>query len=140
MPNLSFEIKDGKVVGRELLWDSVKRFFHTIQADGRFIWPMPEKEKKNRSIQQNKYYHGVVCKLVAGYTGYTPDESHQEMAKLFLSYEKNGKRFVKSTTKLKTVEFEEYMESCRRFAAMELQIYIPLPNENSNFFYDLSNS
>lgn len=137
MPNISFEIKEGKIVGRELLWKSVKRFFHTIPADGRYVWPMPEKEKKTRSLKQNKYYHGVVCKLISEHTGYTSDEVHQLLAEQFISYEKNGKQFVKSTTKLKTAEFEEYLESCRRFGAMELQVYIPLPNEPNNYFYSM---
>lgn len=138
MPSISFVVKDGKVVCRELLWDSVKRFFQTIQADGRYVWSMPEKESRTRSKEQNGYYWKVICNLVSDHTGYTPDESHQEMASLFLSYEKDGKTFVKSTTKLKTAEFEDYMESCRRWAAVELQIYLPMPNESSNFFYSLS--
>lgn len=138
MPSLSFEIKDGKIVGREWLWESVKRFFQTIRIDGRYIWPMPEKEKKTRSVQQNKYYHGVVCKLISDYTGYMSEEVHQILAENFLSYERDGRTFTKSTTKLKTADFEDYMEKCRRWAAMELQVYVPLPNEPNNYFYDLS--
>ena len=137
MPSISFEIKDGKVIGREWLWKSVKRFFQTIRADGRYVWKMPEKEKNTRSIQQNKYYWKVICGLVSDHSGFTPKESHQEMGKLFLSYEKNGKTFVKSTTELSTKKFEVYMESCRRWAAMELQVYCPLQNEPANYFYSL---
>ena len=137
MPSISFAVKAGKIVGREWLWKSVKRFFQATLDDGRYVWPMPEKEKKTRSVQQNRYYHGVVCKLISGHTGYTGDEVHQIMAEQFLSYEKNGKQFVKSTTKLKTAEFEEYLEACRRFAAIEMQVYIPLPNEPSTFYYSL---
>lgn len=137
MPTLTFEIRDGKLQGREWLWSSLKRFFQTLKSDGKYVWPMPEKEKKNRSGQQNKYYWGVICKLVSDHTGYTPDEMHQIMADNFLSYEKDGKRFTLSTTKLKTAEFEAYMEDCRRWAAMELQVYVPLPNESGNFFYEM---
>jgi len=32
---------------------------------------------------------------------------------------------------------EIYLESVRRFAAMELFIYIPLPNEPDNFYYEV---
>ena len=137
MTKISFEIKDGKIVGKDLLWDSVKRYFQTIQADGRYVWNMPEKVRHTRSIQQNRYYHGVVCKLIADHTGYSGDEIHQLLAEQFLSYEKGGKSFVRSTTKLKTAEFENYLESCRRWAAMDLQVYIPLPNERDNFFYEM---
>lgn len=135
MPNISFVIEDGKIVGRERLWNSVKIFFKTIKADGRYVWPMPGKEKRTRSIQQNRYYWSVICKLVSDHTGYTTEESHQIMAEMFLSYEKDSRTFVGSTTKLKTAGFEHYMESCRRWAATDLQIYIPEPNCPDQFYY-----
>jgi len=137
MSALTFEIKDGKLIGREWLWHALKRVFMTIKSDGRYVWPLPEKEKKQRSKQQNRYYFGVVCKLAGDYCGYEQDEMHQEFAKKFLSYEKDGKTFVKSTTKLKTKEFEDYMEKCRMFAAEEFRCYIPLPNEPHNYYYDM---
>jgi hypothetical protein len=89
------------------------------------------KEAKNkRSLQQNKYYWGVVVEIVAEHTGYNPHEAHQELAEMFLSYtHENGKRFVESTTELNTLEFEKYTEKCRIWAASELQVTIPLPNE-----------
>jgi hypothetical protein len=55
---------------------------------------------------------------------------------MFLKYEKNGHVFIKSTTKLSTVEFEDYMESIRRFASMELSLWIPEPNEKNHFYYE----
>lgn len=136
MPTFIFKIENGKVQGREWLWTSIKRFFMTL-PDGEYTWPHPAKPKKSRSNQQNRYYWGVVCKLVSDHTGYMPEEVHQIMAEKFLSYEKDGRVFTRSTTKLKTAEFEDYMEKCRRWAAMELQVYIPLPNEPGNYFYDL---
>lgn len=137
MPSLTFEIKEGKIVGREWLWHSVKRIFQAIHEDGRYVWQMPEKEKKNRSKQQNAYMWAVVYDLISKHTGYTPDECHQILAEMFLSYEKDGRSFTMSTTKLKTLEFEDYLERCRRWAAMELQVYCPLPNEPNNFYYQL---
>ena len=139
--NLRFDIKDGHIVEKAALWKSVKSCFEKLSGDGRYIWSMPEKERHIRSIQQNKYYHGVVCKLISDHTGYTCDEIHQILAEQFLSYEKDGRTFVQSTTKLKTTEFESYMEDCRRWASVELQVYIPLPNEdNSNYFYEMKDS
>lgn len=134
--NLRFDIKEGQIVDKAALWESVKSCFANLSGDGRYIWAMPEKERHIRSIQQNKYYHGVVCKLISDHTGYTCDEIHQILAEQFLFYEKDGRSFVKSTTKLKTNEFEAYMEECRRWASAELQVYIPLPNEKSNYFYE----
>ncbi len=89
-----------------------------------------KKAKNKRSLRQNSYYWGVVVALVSDHTGYTTHEAHQELASMFLSYtHENGKRFVKSTTELNTLEFEQYTEKCRRWAATELDITIPLPNE-----------
>lgn len=136
MPSFAFKIENGKVQGREWLWASIKRLFLTL-PDGDYLWPHPEKPKKNRSSQQNRYYWGVVCKLVSDHTGYIPEEAHQIMAKEFLSYEKEGKPFTRSTSKLKTAEFEDYMEKCRRWAAMELQVYIHFPNCSENFYYEM---
>jgi hypothetical protein len=95
-------------------------------------------KKMNRSQKQNAYYWGVVLKIMGDEIGYLPDEIHQLMGKEFLSYErKPGELFVKSTTKLSTVEFEDYLSNVRRFAATELNIYIPLPNE-TEFSYEVA--
>jgi len=136
--NLKFDIKEGQIIDKAALWESVKICFANLSGDGRYIWAMPEKERHIRSIQQNKYYWSVICKLISDHTGYTSDEIHQILAEQFLSYEKDGRTFVQSTTKLKTTDFEAYMEECRRWASMELQVYIPLPNEdNSNYYYEM---
>jgi hypothetical protein len=71
----------------------------------------------------------VVEKIIAQHTGYTSEETHQVLAAMFLSYESNGRTFVRSTTKLNTVEFSDYSERCRTWAQTEMDVYIPLPNE-----------
>lgn len=96
--------------------------------DGMYFVDIRE-SKKSRSLQQNRYYWGVVIDILSRDTGYYPEEIHQLMAKKFLSYEKKGEVFVKSTTMLSTTEFEEYLSKIRIFASMELGIFIPLPNE-----------
>ena len=49
---------------------------------------------------------------------------------LFLRQHAEGKPdTVRSTTKLNTQEFEEYLETVKRWAATDLQLYIPDPNE-----------
>jgi len=86
-------------------------------------------KKQTRSQKQNAYYWGVVLDIIGKDLGYTPEEVHQILAEMFLSYEKDTHIFVKSTTKLNTGEMEGYLENIRRFAAMELSINVPLPNE-----------
>jgi len=85
--------------------------------------------KDRRSIPQNRYYWGVIVTIISSHTGYSLDEAHQELARMFLSYKNGGKDFVKSTTALDTFEAEKYYEQCRHWAWHELNLKIPLPNE-----------
>ena len=96
---------------------------------------------KVRSGEQNRYYHGVVVPLVQSALAeelgevLTKGEVHE-----FLKQQCNWRehvnestgeslRIAHTTTDLSTVEFEDYMERCRRFAAEFLNTVIPLPNE-----------
>ena len=98
------------------------------------------RSKAKRSLPQNKYYWGVIITLFSQQTGYTSNEAHQELAKIHLKYQKDGKEFVKSTTELTTFEFEEYTEKCRLFMWHELNIHVPLPNElTEDFLIQMSN-
>lgn len=123
-----FKIKSGKMeeFNRDLLRNHLSKC-----KDGRYIMTI-EKDHPTRSGQENKFYWGVILKIIGDELGYTPEECHAIFGERFLSYEKNGRQFVKTTTKLKTVEFEEYLEKIRRFAAMDLNIYLPVPNEAPN--------
>lgn len=91
------------------------------------------KPVKVRSNNQNRYYHGVVVKILSDDTGHTTEEMHEILKAKFL-----GRKFVtigsvevevtKSTTDCTTEEFEHYLEQIRAFAATNLGIRIPLPN------------
>jgi hypothetical protein len=98
------------------------------------------KSKKIRSLPQNKYYWGVVVKILGSHIGYTSDEMHQILASKFLSYRKMNGEFVKSTTKLNTLEFENYLDNCRQWASGEMQVHIPLPNEITEEMYMMLNN
>lgn len=98
------------------------------------------KAKRIRSLNQNKYYWGVVLKIISMHTGYTADETHQELAKMFLCYDNNGKKFVRSTTKLTTWEFEQYLEKCRVWSKENMDCVVPLPNEiTEDIYIELNN-
>ena len=91
------------------------------------------KQKRQRSIQANRYYWGVVLKIIGDELGYFPEDTHKIFATMFLKEVfKVGDQSIesyKSTTKLSTVQFEEYLSNIRMFASSELGILIPLPNE-----------
>jgi len=87
-------------------------------------------KKSKRSIEQNSrlwaLYGGI-----AKHLGLEADEVHQLMGYKFLRYQKyvgnKIEEFIKSTTKLNTVEMVEYQESIERWA------------EQGGYFFDGSN-
>ena len=95
--------------------------------------------RTTRSQQQNRFYWGVLVHLLSEHTGYTPDEVHEFLKMKFIPKrlalsDHNGEitdEFVigGSTRKMNTVQFGEFMDECRRFAAEALDVYIPDPNE-----------
>ena len=107
---------------------------HMQKLEGEEVQQTIEKKKKDRSNVQNGYYWGCVLEMTSEYTGFTDEECHQIFRKRFLKYEKlgkNGKRgiFFRSTTDLKTGEFEDYLAKIRQYMAKEYSLIIPLPNE-----------
>lgn len=87
--------------------------------------------RAQRTNAQNRYYFGVVCALLGEHCGYDVQEMHEVLAFRFLRIEdcpitRAPRR--RHTPDTNTVEFSEYVEHCRRFAA-ELGVCIPDPNE-----------
>lgn len=90
------------------------------------------KQKRNkRSDRANRFYFGVVVKLMAEHCGYEVDEMHEALAFRFLRIEDDpltGSPRRKRTPATDTKEFAEYVEACMRFGA-EFGVYIPEPGE-----------
>ena len=89
-----------------------------------------------RSLNQNRFYRGVVIPLLAenfGYSQYEHEELHQLIADKFLGEDRETKlgrlRYRKSTADLDTKEFEEFLDEIRAWALAEYQINVPYPNE-----------
>jgi hypothetical protein len=89
--------------------------------------------RKERSSNQNKYYFGVVVSLLSEHTGYTPDEIHSLLKEKFLSkiivLAGKDERIPRSSTELSTIEWERWMTEIREWAAQELNLVIPEPNQ-----------
>ena len=109
--------------------DDEKGFTEHIKSlDGKFIQLVVRRYRTNRSNNQNRYYFGIVIKILGDELGYMPDEMHEALKWKFLR--KGGKlETVKSTSSLTTIEFEQYLELVRIWALRDLGINIPLPNE-----------
>ena len=102
-----------------------------------------KKYKKQRSIDQNRYYWGCIVQLVydglrdAGYDEIrNPEDAHDMIKEMFFkkiifSKQKGELAMVQSSTNFSTAEFEEKMQSIRQWAQEFLNINIPLPNEQT---------
>lgn len=112
----------------------VQKLFAYCGNKGKFILEI-NKSKSIRSLNQNRFYWGVVLPILSDFFGYSNEEMHQICATTYLRYEKDGKEFTKSTTKLDTKEFENYLEKIRQWASSEHGIHIPLPNEVTEELY-----
>ena len=89
--------------------------------------------KKNRSLSQNKLYF-MWMKVIGDSIGYTSEEMHAIMADEFLTtefveYGGNKIKRDKSTSRLNTKEFTEYLENIDRWAASEMGIVLPSPED-----------
>jgi hypothetical protein len=84
---------------------------------------------KPRSLNENNYYWGVVLALISATTGYEPEEVHEALKHKFLRRPGPKLDRILSTAGLDTIDFEKYLEKIRLWAATELEIVIPLPNE-----------
>lgn len=105
---------------------------------GRSVEILIHRKKKHRSVQQNRYYWLIVT-MLSEHTGFTREELHQILKQRFLKTEKVHEdtgaiyEYTRSTTELTTIEYEDYLESVRRFAAEDFQMTLPLPNEQLQF-------
>lgn len=127
-------IHHGIITGDKLILDNPLRYLDYFKKlSGKRVELTLKEEKSQRSLNQNNYYWGVVLKVLSEHTGYDPDDMHEICRYMFLkSFKTVGNKeleYVKSTADLNTAEFEEYLEKIRRWAAVELNCYTPLPNE-----------
>jgi hypothetical protein len=99
---------------------------------------------------QNGYYWGIVIsEYCQGYHETTEDWITAEEAHETLKRECNFKEIIKeetgeilrvskSTADLSTVDFEIYLEKCRRFIEEWFGITVPLPNEQGDLDFERS--
>lgn len=132
----SAHIKSGRLFirNRRDFDEQIRRF-----KDGWEVEVAVTRRRATRSLSQNAYYWGVVVQYIAEHTGYTGDEVHDILKMMFLPKhlsfaDGNGEvqgEFVigGSTRKLNTLEFGEYMESIKTWAAQTLDVVIPDPTE-----------
>ena len=119
------------IVKGRLQDNRIEDYIKTL-SDGEYEFII-RKPRKERSNQQNKYYRGVIIKIISSEIGYTEDEIHEILKYKFnpayLKIKDEEIRVGKSTTILSTIEFEQMLTKIREWCSMELNLFIPLPNE-----------
>lgn len=105
-----------------------------------------KKNYRQRSLPENAYYWGVVInEFCEGYFDMTGEKIQSDQAHEILKQECNSKEVTnektgqvikvpQTTAKMTTIEFEEYLESCRAFIFEWFNRRVPLPNEQSELF------
>jgi hypothetical protein len=116
-----------KGVLRVDLPSNFERWLMTLE--GQRVTIEVKKFRKNRTDAQNKYWWGVVIDILSKHTGYEPEEMHDAIKIKFMPVERAGLIAGKSTARLTTIEFMELIERVQRWAAQDLQCYIPDPSE-----------
>jgi len=112
--------------------------------DGDYVMEIKERKKK-RSNPQNSYLWTVVNSMVFRRFVELGHDVTIEETHAFLKASFNFKEIIKEdtgevlkiprgTSELSTIEFNEYIERVIRFGAEVLDIYIPLPNEQTELF------
>lgn len=120
------QVKDGKLSLDKA--GQFKDYLHTL--NGKRVELTVEKLKHTRTSNQNRYYHGVVVKLIAQHTGHDPEQIHEALKMMFSPKWHLGDKVIPtSTTRLDTLEFVEYTERCRVWGSEFLGLNIPLPGE-----------
>ena len=136
---------------KERLLD-IERVVHALEElpEDRAWKVTVEEAKRERSNPQNNYYHGVVLERIAQRWGVETQDAHEwlcgtrwgwrdkkvpktprnlsgieSVPRRTTTTDENGRRSV-----LKTMEFEEFIEFARRFAATKLDLFIPDPDPN----------
>lgn len=89
--------------------------------------------KRNRSLQQNNLYWGWLG-IVAQDTGNSTDDihewlKHRFLAPSFVTVNGETQEIRRSTTKLNTKEMSDYMTQVEAWAASELGIILPRPED-----------
>jgi hypothetical protein len=91
--------------------------------------------RRKRSTEQNAFLHAVPLKLICEHTGYEIDDMKTYLLGRAFGWEEYTifgdirKRPLKRSSDLTTAEFSFFMEFCEMWAAQELQLIIPKPNE-----------
>jgi hypothetical protein len=122
------DIFHGTVLNGKLKLDNRQGFSRLVQMlEGREIEIRLAKRRKARSSPQNRFYWGVLIRMMSEHTGHLPDEVHEGFKHHFLVDRiDTGLPRVRSTSSLTTEEFSRYVDDCVQLSA-EMGVIVPDP-------------
>ena len=126
---IGLDVRDGRLAAniRQGIADFIAQF------DGDRIDLTIKRHKSQRSRDQNAYWWAVPVAILAEHCGYEPEQMHYAILGQWRGYIEGlgGQQIPRcvSSSKLNTAEFTELIEWVQRWAAMELDVQIPAPNE-----------
>ena len=105
----------GSITKGRLALDNPDRYLvYMAGLEGKRVELVLRKKRSKRSDQANRYYFGVVVKILGNFCGMDPDEMHSALKVKFLSdhhEDEKGLMKVGSTAKLSTDEFTQYVNA-----------------------------
>lgn len=135
-------IKDGELVispGDKVRFaDELKKF------NGKEVLVEIPDKYKLRTEKQNRYYRGLVCRLISEHTGFTNEEIHQFFRRMLLQYSRKvgGKvyEFTRSTTELNWKEMTDYIEKIRTYVReSETLKSVVIPDPDPDYMFKPKN-
>jgi len=114
----------GKVSGGKLKLDNPLGYLVELsKLEGQRIELTIRKERHVRSLSQNRLYW-LFLNFIGQELGYEPEELHSTFKAMFLTDRSGKLPIVRSTTRLTTKEFTDYLDSITRKVA-EIGIVLP---------------
>lgn len=125
IPKFPCDINNGKLILKDE--DKFRSYVRSQKGEHELIL----KKKSNRITNPElRYYYGVIIKTLSKELGYTADEMDIVLKYKFCrKFDDKGLLILPSKTEFSTVFAEAFFEEIRIWAATDLQIIIPLPNQ-----------
>jgi hypothetical protein len=133
-------IKDGSVTNKDALKQALNL------PDGKYLIRI--KRAGKRSLNQNRYYFKVIVGLITDKINsygndFSKEEIHEWLKSKFNYQEMiipdtaEFDKIPKSTTGLNTLQFSDYMDKIKIYAAESLDLFIPDPGQSQDIWsYD----
>ena len=125
---MNYPIFTGNVKNGKLFFEDRETFDRYLTSLIGQVQIIVKKKRKQRSVEQNNYYWGVVIPILMDYCGYTKEQMHNALIMMFLKVEGKIPTF-RGSSELNTLEFCEFVDRVVIWAAMELNVVIPPPEK-----------